>query len=752
MIMKKALSILLSVLLFVGLCAPAFAAEPQAKLLNLYGDKMLFKQKEEAVFRGTSASGARIDVELVNASGDTLKKGSAYASKSGTFSVGFPAPAGSYENYTVNLYENGVLFRSLKNVTFGELWLASGQSNMQYTLSGAYGGMDLFNSGTPLDEWVRAFFVPPVTPYMGSTDKIPAVPQKDVEGAYWMSGADMDIYAVSAVGYYFAAELRRELDMPVGLISASLGGSSIGTWLSRDAIDNDLAVKQDFQEVGEYIELNAWNENDQNMYYDMTANYDLKIAPLSPFRISGMIWYQGETDIMYRWKHGRYSRAFDLMQRSYSDLFGFEDGLMPIIWTSLAAYYYSDEYPVEKMNYEFAEMAMARPESRALISIYDVPLDYEDGIGSIHPGYKQPVGERMADAAMGLVYGGDKTYAGTSVKNAEIRDNSIYVTLDNIGNGLVADGDKLFGFSVCGENGVYVRADAQIVSEDTVRVYSEYVDEPVSAAYAYSAYTAEANLFAVGSSGDNIPVICFVTDPSVGTRYTKFAAWADCETEKCWRVNSDSGINGLYDAWEAKNADLAYDAQSAFSGTNGLHIIGSGNAELTVNPKMTYKEKLKDIIFSDAETDLSDYGVIAFRVRNNGDKPVTVKELRLYKDAVIWYAPALKDGTDTSFAVPADGEWHTVSFDLNRLYLFGNKGGAVYANEKIGDIRKLEIRFGGKKADISLDEFRFAPETEQGRTSFDGAFKASENVIEFIFAFFTEFIAKIVKLFPAAVC
>lgn len=750
--MKKIVSVILTSLILLSLLVPAFAADSSAALPNIYGDNMLFRQKTEAVFRGTAGSGARIDVELMDASGNTLEKGCAYASKSGTFSVSFNAPAGSYENYTVNLYENGTLFRSLKNVTFGELWLASGQSNMQYSLSGAFGGMELFNAGTPLDPWVRALYVPPVTSYMGSTEKIPAVPQNDIEGAFWMNGSDLNIYGVSAVAYYFAEELRRQLDMPVGIISASLGGSSIGTWLSREAIDNDPAVKEDFAEVGEYIGLNEWNENGQNMYYDMTANYDLKIAPLAPFRISGMIWYQGETDVIYRWKYGRYSRAFDLMQRSYSELFGFEDGMMPIVWTSLAAYYYFDDFSVEKMNYEFTEMRNARPQSRALISIYDVPLDYTAEMGSIHPGYKQPVGERMADAAMGLVYGGDTAYIGTSVKNAECREDGIYVTLDNTGSGLVCGGDKLFGFSVCGENGVYVQAEAEIVSADTVRIYSGYVAEPVSAAYAYSVSTSDANLFVVSDTGEKVPAACFVTDFNIGVRYTKFSAWADCEAASFWRVDSSSGLNGLYDIWEVKNADLVYDAQSAFSGMKGLHVVGYGNKEITLSPKMTYKEKMKNITFSDTENDLSDYGILSFRIRNNGDKPVVINELRLYKDAAVWYSPALKDDTDTSVDVPADGEWHTVEYDLNRLYLFGNKGGAAYSNEKISGLAKIDLKLNASKADIALDEFRFAPETEEGKTSFDGSFKASENMIEFFCAFFTEFIARILKLFPSAVC
>lgn len=750
--MKKILSLILSAVMLFSLCLPAFAGGSSAALLNIYGDNMLFKQNTDAVFTGTAQGGARIDAELINAAGDTVKKGYGYANRSGGFRVSIPAPAGSYDRYTVKLYENGILFRTLQNVVFGELWLASGQSNMQYSLSGVYGGMEMYADGAVLSEWIRAFSVPPVTPYKGSNERIPVDPQNDIEGAFWTTGAQMNIYGISAVAYYFAEKLRQQLDMPVGVISASLGGSSIASWLSRDAIDGNAQVKQDFENAGEYITVDEWDEYGQSMYYDMTANYDLKIAPLAPFNITGMIWYQGETDVILQWKNGRYSRAFDLMQRSYSELFGFEDGLMPIVWTTLASYYYTDESPMEEMNYEFVQLRDACPESRALISIYDVPLDYLPDMGAIHPAIKQPVGERMANAAMGLVYGGDEAYLGTSVKNAEVKDGSVFVTLNNTGAGLVCGGKKLFGFSVCGENGVYVEADAEIVSPDTIRIFSEYVTEPVSAAYAYSMSALDSNLYVQSENGDVTPASCFVTDKSAGVKYTKYTAWADCENSSSWRVLADSSADGVYDMWESRGAQLGYDAESAFSGENGLRISGSSLTGFSVSPKMSYKEKLDKIICSDFENDFSDYGVLAFKVRNNGDKDAEITGIKLYKNAAVWYMPALKDGTDTSFTVPADGEWYTVEYDLNRLYLFGNKGGAVYANEKISDIKDIKLCFNAANADISIDEFRFAPEEQQGATSFEGSFEACDNLFELLCAFFTETIAKILKFFPTAVC
>ena len=208
--MKKAFSVLLAIIAVFAFCVPSFAGGTEAKLLNIYGDNMLFRQNSEAVIKGTAKSGARIDAALIDADGEVVAKGFSYASRSGTFSVLFNAPAGSYDNYTVELYENGVLFRSLKNVAFGELWLASGQSNMQYSLSGVYGGMEMYADKKELNEWIRVLFVPPLTTYMGSAERIPVDPQKDIEGAFWMNGKSMSIYDASAVGYYFAEKLEKD--------------------------------------------------------------------------------------------------------------------------------------------------------------------------------------------------------------------------------------------------------------------------------------------------------------------------------------------------------------------------------------------------------------------------------------------------------------------------------------------------------------------------------------------------------------
>ena len=309
---KKIVSIFLSAIMAAGCVTAAYAQGTSAQLYNVYGNGMLFEQNKEAVFAGTAKAGSSIAAELYSADGSLAARGESVAKADGTFGVSFDSPSGSYEEYTVVLKENSAEFARLSGVVFGELWLSSGQSNMQYPLAQSRTGREMFANRQKLSRWLRVLLVPA---YPGNTvapEFTYADPQLNIEGAKWVNGEDFAVYNMSAVAYFFAADLMEKLDMPVGILNASLGGTSIASWLSREAIDGDADVKNDFVSSNSYIEQSKWKEKEQNVYVDMTANYNHKIEALGNFRPSGMIWYQGESDI--GWSGERYARAFDLMQ------------------------------------------------------------------------------------------------------------------------------------------------------------------------------------------------------------------------------------------------------------------------------------------------------------------------------------------------------------------------------------------------------------------------------------------------------
>ena len=739
---KKLVAILLVLCMIMAFVPSAFADGTTAKLYTFFGDGMLFKQNEEAVITGTAEAGSKITAELYNAENALVASGETDALHDGTFAVSFMSPAGGYDEYTVVLKCNNAEFEKLENIVFGELWIANGQSNMQYPLAQAKRGREMFARQEKLSEWLRVLLVPAIPEYKGSTELAPADPQKDIPGAQWVTGENPVVYSMSAVAYFFAEELLEELDMPVGVLNVSLGGTSIASWISRGAIDGDTQVKNDFVSSGDYIEKSDWDEKNYNISVDMTINYNLKMEALKNFRVSGMIWYQGESDIMMGWSGERYARAFDLMQRSYTELYEYKDGLMPIIYTQLAPYYYSDEgYNLTDMNIAFTDIQKQRPESRAVVSVNDIPVTFIPEAGLIHPESKEEISDRMAYAAMGLVYGEYETYTAPTLKNAEIKEGSIYVSFNNIGNGVKSKGDTVYGFALCGKDGVYVQANAEIIAENSVRIWSENVAEPCSASYAYCVSNQRANLYATDENGFAMPVSPFVTDKNYNTHFYKDKIWVDCEDEFIWHTETDA-LSNFYSSWTGENVVLSAAENDAFSGTKGMNIKATDKS-FSVSPIVTYQDGNNVEPFFDTDTDYSDYSEMSFYVKNNGENEAVFEGVKFTKDSVFWY---------TAFSgevIPADGAWHKITVNLNRVHLFGNECGFGYTNERLDNVVNIEFMFTSlsDNSDIGFDCVRFTPSTEKVSAGFDADVADADNAFEFVSALFVRSIGLFANLF-----
>ncbi len=724
---KKFISVLLAISFVFSFAVFAHAEEKAAtKLYTIYADDMLFQQNEKTILAGTGNSGDKITAELYHGK-KLITSGESTVGADGKFTVSFMAPKGSYTQYIIMIKENDEVVRTLKNIVFGELWLASGQSNMMYPLVQSNIGDKMWQNQQKLSPYLRVLLVPGYPEYKGenSLTLLPLKAQDDITDATWVTGENMNVYSVSAVAYFFAEKLMKKLDMPVGILNSSLGGSSIASWLSREACESDEELTFYLSAREQYVTASKWNEKSQDVYTDVTANYNQKIHPLKYFRPAGMLWYQGETDIS--WTNEMYGRAFTLMQKSYSKLFGFENELMPIIYTQLAPYNYGDSTSLPSRNHYYTVMQQEYATSRAVISIHDLPLDYFISVGVIHPSHKKEVGERMFFAAEGLVYGKKQTYTVSTIKSTEIRDGSIYVTFENIGDGIKAEGEKIRGFAICDEKGIYVQADAEIVSADTVRIYSENIKNPVSASYAYCPSSIRSNLYATESGHPALPIGPFVTDGKYMTRAWLDQPWMDCDSDKAWFNNSDP-YSGFYNTWKSENAVLTF---------TDSFMNAKGKNEFTVSPAISYEKDGKTAYQYDMQKDLSDYGMLIFSVRNNGEKDVTLEEVRLYKESFMWYSPEVNMSGDSSFVIPADGEWHKITLDLNTLYLNGNECGIISPNNMIKYLLEADLCFASEgEADIDLDNFRFTPEEENTSFRFEAKISDAENLWEFICALF----------------
>lgn len=739
---KKILALILSICVLFSCTATAFAAESEAKLLKIYDNDMLFEQEKDAVFAGYAPAGSTVSVLLLDGNDNIIRSGISSADANGKFSVSFVAPEGSFTEYTVVLYCDDVAFAKLDRVVFGELWLASGQSNMQYPLSQALSAIDDFNSSAKQSKWIRAMISGPYS----ADGKVSVTPHEDIPDTNWITGEDYMIYAVSAVGFFFAEELLEELDMPIGILNISLGGTSLATWLSREAIDSDEQVKKDFGD--EYVSVENWADNETNYSNGMSVNYNLRIEAVKHFRPSGILWYQGETDIMNRWSSERYARAFDLYQRSYTELFEYEDGLIPIIFTQLAPYYYSTDggWALPKRNFDFSDMQKARPDSRAMVTINDLPGTYLPEAGPIHPGHKEEIGDRMADCAIDMLYGGNSTYTAASLESAEIRDGSIYATLTNVAEGIKADGTP-DGFAICGSNGVYVKAEAELVSSNTVKIWADCVKNPVSATYGYSVSNGNANLYSVKDGKKFMPVSLFVTDPTYNEQFWLEKPWAECESAEIWRYNNEQQT-GYFPGWTVENADISFNSADAYSGKNGMNIKADSGS-FTVAPLRNYTDNFEPDTFWDVENSFKNYGTVSFYVRNNGTSDITFDGLKIYKNKALWYSPADCSTNQPESVIPADGEWHLITLSLDKLCLWGNECGILFANDKLDAVGDFVFCFSGENADVSFDHVRFTPETDEEVNRFDVNMANADNIFEYISAFFVTVIGAVAKLFNA---
>lgn len=694
---KCSVSLFVAILMIISIVPVSFAENSPAKLYEMYDDGMLFKQNSEAVFAGTAMKNSAISCELKNSDGTVIAAGTTKASGDGTFAVSVKAPQGGYSEYTVTLCADGQVFSQINHVVFGELWLASGQSNIDLPLAQSTVGSEMKAKGKTGNSWLRFLWIPSYPEYNGKSENVPLNPQQDIKGCKWIKGSDSSIYGFSAVGYFFAQKLMEKLDMPVGVIQSSLSGSTIASWLSREAIDGEKDVKDIYTNRGAYIPSDKWDEANRNIYMDISGNYNKKIAPLKNFRLSGMLWYQGESEVMLNSSYGEYSKQLDLLQRSYSDAFSY-DGTLPLVFTQLSSYDYADDFRLQQFNIELSQFQNADTNSRAMMSIYDVDLTYDTALGPIHPIAKDVVGERMVFCAEGLVYGKDSCYTSATVETVSIDENAVYITFKNTGDGLICGGETLKGFSVCGENGIYLPAFAEIIDKDTVRLSSN-VTNPVSAAYAVTQSNGRSNLFAL-VDGYRMPVSPFITDMKYSENLWKDNGWTDCDSERIWRTHTNE-LAGYYDTWTAENAACSVTKNSAYSGEGGLSVVSS-KTSFSVNPILT--DKNGKVLF-DIDSDLRKYNALSFKIRNNSSSELNLNYIKITNGSQ-WIAPAVLGTDSCSVIIPADGQWHTVAFDLTKLYKSANTQSKADKIELKG-IDGLHLCFEANEADLSIDDFEF---------------------------------------------
>jgi sialate O-acetylesterase len=458
----------------VALLAPAARAD--VKPHPLFSDGMVLQRGVDCPVWGTADPGEAISwsIEFGNmAIGGTGHK----ADTDGKWKITLPIKQVRNGGGPYTLTITGKNKVTIKDVYVGEVWVASGQSNMEWPVNASAGAKEAKEN--PKNPKLRLFTVERVaadTPQ--ATIPVVDKPGKQVKGKWLEAGPDT-IGSFSAVAYFFGRDLQKALDVPVGIIHTSWGGTASEEWTSMKVLDA-------------HPEHKGKHPRQSKLYNGM-------IAPLIPYAFKGVIWYQGESNA------GRadlYRTGFPLMIQNWRDDWG--QGDFPFLFVQLAPFMRitkePDDTPWARLR-EAQLLTSRNVKNTAMAVITDVGAEQD-----IHPKPKEPVGERLALAAEALAYGKKVEYSGPLFERLNVEGNKATLTFSHVGGGLVAKGGPLTGFTVAGEDHKFHNAEAEI-RDDKVVVWSKEVEKPVAVRFGWANYPV-VNLW----NKDGLPASPFRTD------------------------------------------------------------------------------------------------------------------------------------------------------------------------------------------------------------------------------------------------
>lgn len=480
----------------------AAAAWAEVKVAGIFGSQMVLQREQPIRIWGQAAPGEQVTVSFSRTDGTKAgEQASTVADAKGQWELTLGKyPTGGSWALKVSA-SNTIEF---DDILIGDVWLCSGQSNMQWVVKQAQqADQEYAKADLPA---VRMFTVPRV---------VSIEPGTDVK-ADWIKAGPDTAAGMSAVGYFFGRALHEHLDVPIGLVNSSWGGTRIETWMTPKAlaatpngqadIDNwrkqvsDIDAKateaQDAKQLAEYeARLKQWEadkaagkavgrppkkprtgpplnnpQGANHLYFSM-------IQPIERLKIRGVIWYQGEANA----KPGQAQEYRDeLMQLVLGWREVFAQPELPFFWVQLPEFGQRQDWPLVR---EAMLQARSVPHTEMAIAL---------GLGdekNIHPGRKREVGERLALLARHVAYGEQLLCQGPIYKSAQFDAGKAIIEFDHIGEGLVLTPQDRPGFEIAGEDKKFVPAQAKLENSKLV-VWSDSVPAPKAVRYGWSAYPA----------------------------------------------------------------------------------------------------------------------------------------------------------------------------------------------------------------------------------------------------------------------
>ena len=472
---------LFTTILLAGALLPA---EAEIKMPAFFSDNMLIQQETNARIWGTADPKSKILV----APSWTAETYSTTTDKTGEWSVAIPTPKTDSKPQTITVTENGKNPVTISNVLLGDLWLCSGQSNMEMTMKGfksqpVYGGnLDAVKSANPD---LRVFTV---------KRKSSTVPVDTVTGK-WSEANAKSIRDFSATAYYFGRLLQETLDVPIGLIVTAWGGSSVEAWMSKDML-------KAFPDL--YAKIPAVDGKIPSKNRTANVLYNGMLNPLIGLPMKGVIWYQGEENAN---RAESYADLFSTMIKGWRSDWGIGD--FPFYYCQIAPYDYSRITAVGDPLYNSAYLREQQAKVEDMVPNTGMAVTLDIGLEKgIHPPHKKEVGERLAFLALAKTYGVEGVGCESPrFASMEIKGDTVQLSFERSKEWIVCYPDfESKNFQLAGEDQVFHPAVGKIQGKHVI-VTSPEVKNPVAVRYGFTNWV-QGDLF----STDMLPVGSFRSD------------------------------------------------------------------------------------------------------------------------------------------------------------------------------------------------------------------------------------------------
>jgi len=455
---------IIAFVLFLMLYHSAFA---NVTLPNVFSDNMVLQRNTEVTIWGW----ANPQEEVVVTPSWNNEEYKIKASNQAKWEIKIPTPKeGGPYTISIKGYDEIVL----KNILIGEVWICSGQSNMEMSASwGIENGDEVVkNAANPN---IRFFSIPKLTA---------TSPQNNVSGN-WAECTPETMKYFSAAGYFFAKRLQEDLkNVPIGLIGSNWGGTPAEIWTPEEVIQNDAVLLESAKTRKE----ESYGPNQPG------RAFNAMIYPLVGFKIAGVIWYQGESNV----GSPVYDKTFSALITSWRKLWNYE---FPFYYVQIAPYQYGENHfgGVEIRNAQ-RKVLQEVPNTGMAVTSDISPID------DIHPKDKKSVGTRLANLALVNTYKTNTDLVnGPLYKAIEIDNNKVSVYFD-YADGLYCKDKKTNQFEIAGADNVFYEADASI-KNNVVILKSKKVLHPVKVRFAWN-NTAQSDLF----NKANLPASSFITE------------------------------------------------------------------------------------------------------------------------------------------------------------------------------------------------------------------------------------------------